>query len=158
MISDALHDCAESIRTYRADYPHLYGHRQTAAFLDALAGYLAAAADATCLPPPDDDRTHQGECVSCHRVTTIRLDTLTCDPCKVGELAATEAAMAELDRQLDLSPGADDDRDPDAELLAEHAAGLDAAADQMAGWLRRLDRAERDRVMARVADHLAAAT
>jgi hypothetical protein len=151
MLSDVLFDAAAGIRSYREDYPDIYGHdTRMSLWFDAITAQLDALAQAVGQPPPPDDRTIKGECSDCKEITTIRLGVLACDPC----IAKRRQQVREL---MEFAMDGGDPGDPEAverhndrmwaEMAAHRSEQLNVWTLQLIDQLKRLNRADRDRVL-----------
>jgi hypothetical protein len=143
MISDILREAAAEITGYRQDYPFYEHDPRLRRWLDAITAEMTALAEALGEPPPRDERTITGECSGCHQITTIRLDWLSCAECT----ARAEEMMAFLADAAESPEGQIKMAEAEAELRTADAGWLDSLIEQGVGTLRRLSRADRDRVL-----------
>ena len=140
MISDVLLDAVDKITQYRQDFPDYYADPLVARWLDVIVHELTTLGDVIGAPPPPDDRTHRGECRHCHEITTINLGTLYCEPCEAG-------IRAQLELLAEVAPSGDE---IDAQLAASHAEWLNENTMRIVGYLRQLDKADRDHILAAI--------
>ncbi len=144
MISDVLLDAADRITQYRQDFPDYDADPRVGRWLDVVVHELTTLGDVVGAPPPPDDRTHRGECRECHDITTIRLGTLCCEPCE-----------ARLRAQLEvLAEAAPSEEELDAQFDAGHAEQLNETTLRIVGHLRRMDKTDRDHILAVITKQL----
>jgi hypothetical protein len=144
MISDVLFDADNKITQYRKDFPDYDADPAIARWLDIIVQELATLGDIIGRPPPPDNRTQRGECRHCHEIATINLGTLACDPCQ-AKLRAQLEVLAEL---------APADEELEAQFDADHAEWLNETTMRIVGHLRRLDKANRDHILAAISKQL----
>jgi len=144
MISDVLLDAAERITQYRQDFPDYDADPRIGRWLDVIVHELTTLGDVVDAPPPPDSRTHRGACRRCHEITVINLDTLSCEPCQ-----ANLRAQLEVLTELALSG-----EEQAAQLAADHAEWLNETTMRIVSHLRRLDKADRDHILAAISKQL----
>jgi len=140
MISDVLSDAVDKIKQYRQDFPDYDADPRIARWLDVIVQELAVLGDVIGAPPPPDNRTHRGECRHCHEIAVINLGTLDCEPCRGRTAAALETLMEYARTPEELA----------ADAEAQHAEWLNENTMRIVASLRRLDKADRDHILAAI--------
>jgi hypothetical protein len=140
LISDVLYDAASKITYFREDFPDYDADPRIARLLDSIRDQLPALGDVIGAPPPPDNRTHRGECRECHQITVISLGTLDCEPCRAKIRATLEVLMEAAPTAEEMAAEAD----------AQHAEWLNETTMRIVGHLRRLDKADRDHILAAI--------
>jgi hypothetical protein len=150
MLSDTLFNAATEISSWREEFPETYGtDPRMVAWLDSIVAQLEALGNMAGAPP-SDKRTHKGECLGCHEITTINLGTLTCQPCD-------DRSRQNIQDLLEVVYHGDPFTDPevrdakyaewDAESEAAHTEWLNETTTRVLAYFKTLHRADRDHIL-----------